>query len=151
MNSEQYIYSKLKTLGKRLYLSNLRYVAMLESVQSGLLTFHIFREKLQPNVRKIRNATERFLAQLHPSNCRSIKSFAQYLNSAAHKLFRICFLTKLFAVRFPYKHSKFETDMSIYPECNVWSHLFAYRGLIFGQDVQKSKLPLEKSLNFYQS
>ena len=31
---------------------------------------------------------------------------------------------KLFAVRFPYKHSKFGPDMSIYPECNAKRHLY---------------------------
>ena len=38
------------------------------------------------------------------------------------------FLTKLLAVRFPYKHRKFVVDMSIYPECNAWRHLFPYGG-----------------------
>ena len=58
----------------------------------------------------------------------SIQSFAQYLHSAFHKLFRIYFLKKLSAVSFSYKHIKFETDMSIYPECNASGHLFGYRG-----------------------
>ena len=30
-----------------------------------------------------------------------------------------------------YKHSKFGADMSIYPQCNAWRHLFAYRGLSY--------------------
>ena len=34
-------------------------------------------------------------------------------------------LRKLFALRFPYEHSKmFGADMSIYPECNAWRHFF---------------------------
>ena len=53
----------------------------------------------------------------------SIQSFAQYFNSAVNKLFRIYLLRKLIAVRFPYKHSKFGADVSIYPECNAWRHL----------------------------
>ena len=36
MNSEQYMNSKVKILGKRLYLPSLRDVAMLESVQSRI-------------------------------------------------------------------------------------------------------------------
>ena len=47
---------------------------------------------------------------------------------AIHKLLRINFLRKLLPVRFPYKHSKFGADRCLYPECNVWHHLFAYRG-----------------------
>ena len=42
-------------------------------------------------------------------------------------MLRIYFLRILFAVKFPYKHSKFWADMSIYPECNAWRHIFAYR------------------------
>ena len=49
----------------------------------------------------------------------SMQYFTQYLNSAVHKLFRIYFLRKLFAIRFQNKHSKFGADMLIYPECNV--------------------------------
>ena len=54
--------------------------------------------------------------------------FPQYLNVAIHKLFRIYLLIKLMAIRFPYKHCKFRADMSIYPECNAWCHLFVYYG-----------------------
>ena len=59
----------------------------------------------------------------------SIQSFAYYLFSAVHKLFRIYFLRKLFPVSFPNKHIKFWADKFIYPECNAWHHLFGYRGL----------------------
>ena len=52
-----------------------------------------------------------------------IQSFPQYLNFVIHILFRIYFLRKLYALRFPYKHSNFGTDMLIYPECNTRRHL----------------------------
>ena len=40
------------------------------------------------------------------------------------------FLWKLFAVRFPYKHSKFEADLSIYPECNAWRLFFCLSRIV---------------------
>ena len=64
--------SKVKILGKRLYSPNLRDVAVLESVQSrfnfSYICLQVGGENLKTNVGKIKNATERFLAQLHPSN-----------------------------------------------------------------------------------
>ena len=84
---------------------------------------------MQTNVWKIKNATERFLAQLHPSNLVNT-IFCLVSNFAVHKLFRIYIIRKLFAVRFPYKYSKFGADMSIYPECNAWRHLFTYGWMV---------------------
>ena len=132
MNSEQYMNSKVKILGKRLYSPNLRDVAELESLQSrynfSYICLQVGRKKLQTNVWKIKTPLKVFQNSCIPQIL-SIQSFSQYLNSAIHELLKIYFLKKLFAVKSPYKHSKFWADMSIYQECNAWRHLFAHRGL----------------------
>ena len=54
MNSEQYMNSKIKLLGKRVYSPNLKDVAVLESLQSCFLPFHTFACKLvRKNYRQI--------------------------------------------------------------------------------------------------
>ena len=97
------------------------------------LTFHTFTCKLEgKNYRQMygrlklrRNVFyHSYIPQIW-----SIQFFAWYFNAAVHKFFRIYFLRKLFAIIFPYKRNKFGTAISIYPECNAWRHLFAYRGL----------------------
>ena len=85
-------------------------------------------KKLQTNVWKLKMQRNAFQHSYIPQIWRT-QSFAQYVNSAVHTLFRIYSKKKLFVVRFPYKHGKFGADMSFYPECNAWRHLFVYRGL----------------------
>ena len=72
INYEQYMNSKVKILGKRLYSPNLRDVAVLENVQSrfnfSYICLQVGGNKIYTNVWKTKNATERFLAQLHASN-----------------------------------------------------------------------------------
>ena len=46
MNSEQYMDSKVRIIGKRLYSPNLRDVAVLKKRSVVFLTFHIFACKL---------------------------------------------------------------------------------------------------------
>ena len=57
---------------KTLYWPNLRHVAVLENAQLRFyfpyICLQFFPANLQVNVWKIKNATEGFLAQLHPSN-----------------------------------------------------------------------------------
>ena len=62
MNSEQYMNSKVKILGKRLYSPNLRDVPVLESVQSRFKFSYIF---LQVNGGIYRQMYEKLRTRLH--------------------------------------------------------------------------------------
>ena len=134
MNSGQYMNSKVKILDKRLYSPISRDIALLKSVQSRFNFLHICLQVCGKNCRQMYGKLKTRLNVLqlrYISQFWSLQSLAQYLNSAVHNFFRIYFLKKSFAVRFPYNHSKFVADMLIYPECNARRHLFVYRKLRF--------------------
>ena len=72
MNSEQYVNSKVKILGKRVHSPNVRDAAVLESVQTRFYFFiHLptsWWEQITDKCMENTNATGHFLAQLRPSN-----------------------------------------------------------------------------------
>ena len=129
MNSKQCMNSKVKILAKRVYSANLRNVAVLERLQSRFELFIYlpasWREKIIDKCIENKSATERFLAHLHLSN---LVNTIFYLQSSLCCLFSKESICRQIFIQ-TYKHSKFGADMLIYPKCNAWRHLFAYRGL----------------------
>ena len=122
MNFTQFMNSNIKTLGRRFYSPSLKDVAWLEDAQLIFLIFHTFVckfswvDKRLDAVRgkniyrqmygKLKKLVQWLIGKLHPSNL--VNAIFYFLfNVLIHKLWKIQFRKKSFAIGFPYKHCNF--------------------------------------------